>query len=127
MNVELTHKSQRKYALTVEKLRQAGHEPTAGELRFVRRLVTMIQALEAEPEETRMIRGTFTVEGNDAFPIDMLRFDYCWPRTQDDALMIEASMGAIASGPWRIRLHTAKDTAPTAARWKGFGWKAVAE
>lgn len=57
----------------------------------------------------------FTVEGAGQFPIDMLRYDACWPSTQQDVAAIER-IGT------RRRIQLRGITAPTAARWKSFGW-----
>ena len=72
---------------------------------------------------------TFTVEGTGAFPIDMLRYDQCWPNSgSHDAQAIansfhERNVGA----PWRITLTTSNNskTVPTIGRWESFGWKVV--
>ena len=70
---------------------------------------------------------SFTVEGTGSFPVDMLRYDMCWPKTEaHESVAIpnsfhERNIGA----PWRITLVTVKDTAPTVDRWASFGWKVV--
>lgn len=72
--------------------------------------------------------STFTVEGATAFPLDMLRFDECWPVTPDDAALIEQTLRHENNGRVRIKLGSAKSTyyVPTARRWDSFLWKIVA-
>lgn len=68
----------------------------------------------------------FTVEGfpDAGFPIDMLRFDTCWPRSQEDAEKIATQLTArgteIEAGRVRVTLSGMQE--PTLARWKSFGW-----
>lgn len=66
----------------------------------------------------------FEVVGTGTFPIDMLRYDGAFPYQSSDAALIEAAMlgeQRIANDPYRIRL-TGHYHAPTAARWRSFGW-----
>ena len=57
---------------------------------------------------------TFTVEGRSHFPVDMLRYDSCWPASTDDALnMLETNQR-------KVRLVSGEK--PTPARWESFGW-----
>jgi len=66
-----------------------------------------------------------------SFPIDMLRYDSCYPDSQDDVNRIVATLD--------YRRRTVKDEAhvisvihvgdkgwtPTDERWKSFGWKVI--
>jgi len=64
---------------------------------------------------------TFNVTG-DAFPLDMLRRDACWPVTSVD---VDALADALAPYGKRKRAHTvrmASHKAPMVARWESFGW-----
>lgn len=62
----------------------------------------------------------FTVKGNARFPVDMLRYDQCWPTSQDDIL--------IAFGPLATRIvrlthwDKRKDWKPEEGRWESFQW-----
>jgi len=61
----------------------------------------------------------FTVSGITAFPLDMLRYDCCYPLTQSDTNYISDS--------WTMpgKQHTValvSDRKPTIARWESFGW-----
>lgn len=67
------------------------------------------------------------VAGSGEFPLDMLRYDSCVPRTQDDISKL-SGRGVDGRGAWPFRiveLHmfsTSKDAQPTRARWLSFGW-----
>jgi hypothetical protein len=63
----------------------------------------------------------FTVEGKDCFPIDMLRYDSCWPMTSDDVFMMPIEHNA----PERRRVTLASHKEPTGARWESFGWTII--
>lgn len=70
---------------------------------------------------------TFDVKGVATFPLDMLRFDACWPARQDDA----STIGWLFS-PRRNKevaeTHVIRLTGvqtPTAARWESFGWRVI--
>jgi len=64
----------------------------------------------------------FRVEGRTRFPLDMLRYDLCYPRLQEDIEQLEESLHR--NDPERLRvinLRTA-DCGPTKDRWASFGW-----
>ncbi|HEX8551048.1 MAG TPA: hypothetical protein VF681_05775 [Abditibacteriaceae bacterium] len=62
----------------------------------------------------------FTVVGRGDFPLDMLRYDRCFPRTGNDA--------AAAQSPGETRtVELTRDAAtrywrPCEGRWQSFGW-----
>lgn len=62
----------------------------------------------------------FTVSGSSPFPIDMLRYDRCWPESESDSGSISATA--------RNRPHGARFVTltghhpPTDGRWASFGW-----
>ena len=60
----------------------------------------------------------YTVVGKSSFPLDMLRYDCCWPRTQDD--ITNLSVSAVDRKDTRIQLTGIQF--PTHARWNSFGW-----
>lgn len=68
---------------------------------------------------------TFKVSGTGTFPIDMLRYDQCWPKTEShDTLAISNSFNPRNIGaPWVITLVTTRASGPTVDRWASFGWK----
>ena len=67
----------------------------------------------------------FTVTGRNVFPVDMLRYDMCWPVTSEDAVTIGAAIRrdrfGSADGTRSVRLMTTEHP-PTDGRWKSFGW-----
>jgi hypothetical protein len=69
----------------------------------------------------------FTVENPNGFPfpIDMLRYDACYPRTEQDAgLMTETFDIRVSSKERRVKveLTSTNPFSPTEDRWKSFGW-----
>lgn len=64
---------------------------------------------------------TFDVTGTGSFPVDMLRYDHCWPAQSEDGILLDASH---VKAPRSIRMRGL--TGPTPARWRSFGWKVVA-
>lgn len=74
----------------------------------------------------RQLLHDFTVEGTGQFPLDMLRFDECWPQRIDDACdMGDADSESRTRIRRTIRLRGIK--APTPARWASFGWQVIEE
>jgi hypothetical protein len=64
-----------------------------------------------------------TVTGRGGFPLDMLRYDSCWPSSPDDVSKIHASF--IERDTYSITLSRTTDSARsqwTADRWFSFGW-----
>jgi hypothetical protein len=70
----------------------------------------------------------FTVEGGGTFPIDMLRYDACYPASEADSYATEWNVG---DGLRRVTLkhRVTKDEClnhyPTEDRWKSFTWNIV--
>lgn len=61
----------------------------------------------------------FVVKGRGHFPIDMLRYDEAYPRTESDSWKIEnANTGDIHD--WEISLCTDLRRGPTVDRWSSF-------
>lgn len=67
----------------------------------------------------------FTVEGCLEFPWDMLRYDSCWPYTQDDAAIINRRTDRDMNIQSR-RIVLQGIHRPTPDRWRSFNWKVVA-
>lgn len=62
-------------------------------------------------------------KGRGTFPIDMLRYDRCSPRTGQDSTKITHSVRYGGnSGPWEIELVTERRSV-TVDRWASFGWQ----
>lgn len=73
----------------------------------------------------KLITYTFAVQGAMPFPIDMLRHDRCYPRTESDAT---AAMGERGEQRKVVLVHVTEDRywLPTYGRWESFGWPCVA-
>ncbi len=71
----------------------------------------------------------FVVEGRGHFPVDMLRYDTCWPSTQRDVSTIEYfTRDFRTEKPRRVALssaHKLKGFKPTNERWSSFGWVVI--
>jgi len=65
----------------------------------------------------------YHVRGRGRFPIDMLRYDSCWPAGQEDVSLITDSLG----GPYELREVALyfNHHAPTDQRWRSFGWVVI--
>ncbi len=72
---------------------------------------------------TRRYAHTFVVEGKFSFPLDMLRYDACWPMTGDDV----AKMDPEDRDRRAVTLcHIgARHWVPTTGRWSSFSWAVV--
>lgn len=66
----------------------------------------------------------FTVVGTYGFPLDMLRYDKCWPAREGDAGSIAATLWVQADRDSR-RIEMMGLKVPTVGRWASFGWKVV--
>jgi hypothetical protein len=62
----------------------------------------------------------YRVCGNCKFPIDMLRYDSCWPSTSADAFVI-ALQFELPQQPQQIGITGIQP--PTVARWESLGWR----
>lgn len=69
----------------------------------------------------------FTVEGraDSGFPLDMLRFDQCWPRTQDSADKVFGQFASNRAGWERhiVSIMLSGICEPSVERWASFGWR----
>jgi hypothetical protein len=70
--------------------------------------------------KSRGIRYTF-VAGVGPFPIDMLRYDNCWPATESDSGKVMRSVLGERVG--EVQIAHADEL--TAQRWKSFSWAIV--
>lgn len=73
-----------------------------------------------------MKQHLFAVEGSGIFPLDMLRYDECYPHNQEDVSKMEAER----IGDKNLRAVTLvhygdKWWTPTVARWSSFTWTVV--
>jgi hypothetical protein len=77
----------------------------------------------------KVVMVMFEVTGTGEFPLDMLRYDGCYPVRQPDVSQIEATFrrGNHVSRTVRLarRVDAAHRTDPTVARWWSFGWRGI--
>lgn len=71
----------------------------------------------------------FIVTGFIQFPLDMLRYDSCWPDGQDDVATIQHTFDVEhrkiqhrGQKPFEVALSSCSPD-PTKARWESFGWR----
>ena len=62
----------------------------------------------------------FPVTGSGQFPVDMLRYDSCYPHSQDSVVALSEKNTRTVVLARAVKRVT--DT-PTIARWESFGWK----
>lgn len=66
----------------------------------------------------------FTVTGRVGFPIDMLRYDACYPATEADSGLIYKTLEGGNTEAVSVDLHMDHRTrGPTDGRWESFLWK----
>ena len=65
----------------------------------------------------------YSVSGNRWFPLDMLRYDSCYPVSSGDVFAIAESLQDNTSPgrEYTVKLRSNKE--PTAERWASFQWK----
>lgn len=68
----------------------------------------------------------FTVEGPGVFPLDMLRYDACFPYDSYSVgeMVISGRPGA-QQEKHKVTLISRQE--PTHGRWESFGWKVIEE
>lgn len=68
-----------------------------------------------------MTKQTFTVEGGGNFPLDMLRYDRCWPASQEDVWKISTNDLARRQVTLTRLVHN-KNKLPAIDRWASYNW-----
>jgi hypothetical protein len=63
----------------------------------------------------------FVVSGLTTFPLDMLRLDICYPKTEEDSAKMERSFQPRNFEELEVTMLSNK--MPTSERWKSFGWR----
>lgn len=82
-----------------------------------------------------MYMRNFTVRGRGEFPLDMLRYDCCWPQGGDDVEAIspcyetaadrkELDVRSVRLSRW---VRTKREPVATNGRWDSFNWTVVKE
>jgi hypothetical protein len=72
---------------------------------------------------------TFQVRGSGRFPIDMLRYDHCFPAAEEESPKIAAAVYG-SPKPWEVRLKRYIELSaqrPTGDRWRSFSAEVVEE
>ena len=65
----------------------------------------------------------FEVQGSGDFPVDMLRYDRCFPTLSDSAVAIGMTRNAPKRSVSLRSIHQYRDWKPTTGRWQSFGWR----
>ena len=78
----------------------------------------------------KSIRTYFRVRGNSGFPLDMLRYDACYPLCESDSARVFDSIYARDGVVREVELvHRSIDSEarfePTHARWESFSWYVI--
>ncbi len=74
--------------------------------------------------------ANFTVRGKVPFPLDMLRYDACYPITGDDAANIGYSLERDKThrnkdNTFDVKLASQMVNSPTVERWRSFLWSVI--
>lgn len=67
---------------------------------------------------------SYVVTGSGRFPLDMLRYDACWPVHESETMCIEASLTKRIN-VLSVTLNSLKD--PTPERWESFGYTVMSD
>lgn len=67
-------------------------------------------------------RLRFKVTGNGYFPVDMLRYDRCFPVNSEDATRIQERCLDFSQTS-TVTLESDARIVPTKDRWQSFGWR----
>lgn len=87
-----------------------------------------------KPKAIKSYETILVVEGRGHFPIDMLRYDSCFPRTGEDA----GKISRITKVPFQLSYQreiqsivlirrSLNNLPATTERWESFGWRVVSE
>ena len=78
----------------------------------------------AKPKQSKVYLFKIKVQGAGHFPLDMLRYDGCYPDTSTDADLIDNSRHQ-GKRIVTLRMVDFNPTGPTVARWESFTWKVI--
>ena len=85
--------------------------------------------LKRRNEMRKQYYHRFKVSGTRHFPMDMLRYDGCWPSMSEDAsklsFFFEKDVNDDSFRSITLTSIGNKDWKPTTARWISFGWKVL--
>lgn len=71
----------------------------------------------------KLYRSTFQGKGH--FPIDMLRYDACWPSSPDDVYQLLVGHSQFSNPGFldtERKVTVSSHRRPTDGRWRSFGW-----
>lgn len=67
-----------------------------------------------------------TVEGTGYFPVDMLRYDHCYPQRETDSISIVTMDPFKEKTIVNVSRFTERNMPWTDKRWESFGWRIIA-
>lgn len=79
--------------------------------------------------KSKLIPIKISVCGSGEFPIDMLRYDGCFPLSEEDSNLITLTLRT--ERKWRptkivlLKPNGYKHWIPSYTRWKSFGWEVI--
>jgi hypothetical protein len=76
----------------------------------------------------KVYKQIWTVEGALSFPVDMLRYDGCFPADETQSHIINRTMdGSTGKVQVKVARYRRSDMTlhPTVGRWNSFGWQYV--
>lgn len=76
------------------------------------------------PKQSKVYLFAVKVEGCGHFPVDMLRYDGCYPASERDSALTDNSTHQ-GRRVVSLRMVDYNPGGPTAARWESFTWKVV--
>lgn len=65
----------------------------------------------------------YKVRGSLPFPIDMLRYDACWPASESDSYAIYSSVAQHSDSAIDVIVRARQPL--TIGRWQSFGWEVI--
>jgi len=68
----------------------------------------------------------FTVQGHGRFPLDMLRYDRCWPAAETESGRIAPNWSSPEDYKTERAIQMKGLNVPTKDRWNSFGWVVLA-
>jgi len=81
--------------------------------------------------KTKVTATQFTVIGRGVFPLDMLRYDGCYPKLETDTITIGKDGLREVELPktlnWGTPHELLKVWVPTVGRWNSFGWAVLSD
>ena len=89
--------------------------------------MTVVNGIGYKMNKAKETATQFTVIGRGEFPMDMLRYDGCYPKSEKDTVTMQSD------GLREVMLHKtlnwghSKIWSPTVGRWNSFGWAVLGD